>query len=322
MMKIGTRFALAGTLLLLFMGAAGCERQKSDANEHWIFYVNKENTKIVAAPYEPKEPAVEPKEMIEGMLARLGEDPESLNYRKPLSGAVQLLSWDLDGGHLKLAFSSDYSQMDNVTEILCRAAYVRTLMQAEGVENISFYVGDAPLLDRKGNPVGVMTAESFIENPGEQINSIQTANVTLYFADAEGDALVKENQVCHYSSNISMEKLVMERLLAGPLGTEGRASLPAGTKLVSVSVLEGVCFVNLDSGFLNQNYDIQEGVVIYSIVNSLAELPNINKVQLLVNGDTSLTYRDSYSFGTLYERNLDFLNAQQGPEEESQQEGP
>ena len=61
---------------------------------------------------------------------------------------------------------------------------------------------------------------------------------------------------------------------------------------MSVSVLDGVCFVNLDNGFLTQNFEIAEGVVIYSIVNSLAELPNINKVQLSVNGDTSSVYRE------------------------------
>ena len=66
--------------------------------------------------------------------------------------------------------------------------------------------------------------------------------------------------------------------------------------------------MNLDEGFLNQNYEIEEGVVIYSIVNSLAELPNVNKVQISVNGDTKLTYREEFSLGTVYERNLDYLN--------------
>ena len=49
--------------------------------------------------------------------------------------------------------------------------------------------------------------------------------------------------------------------------------------------------------------------MIYSIVNSLAELPNVNKVQLSVNGDTSITHRESFSLGTVYERNLDYVNA-------------
>ena len=310
-MKTGIKTILVGILLLLLLASAGCARRRDPKDGYVLFYVNKEGTKTFYVPYEPEKEvdSMSTREMIEDMLAKLGENPESLEYKRPLAGDIQLMSYKLEGGQLQLTFSSDYSQMDNVTEVLCRASYVRTLMQVKGVENISFYVGDTPLLDAKGNPVGIMTAESFIENPGEQINSIQTAKITLYFANAKGDGLVSEVQECHYNSNISMEKLVMERLLIGPLGNEGRATIPTGTKLVSVSVLDGVCFVNLDNGFLNQNYDIEEGVVIYSIVNSLAELPNVNKVQLSVNGDTSITYRESFSLGTVYERNLDYVNA-------------
>ena len=92
------------------------------------------------------------------------------------------------------------------------------------------------MVDQEGTPVGLMTAESFIENPGEQINTIQTASITLYFSNKAGDGLVKEVQEIHYSSNISLEKLVMEQLLKGPQGKKGRTAIPDGTKLVGGSV--------------------------------------------------------------------------------------
>lgn len=315
-MKTGIKRILVGMLLLLLAAGAGCGRRRDPKEGYVIYYVNKEVTKTVSVAYEPDIPpeSMSPQEMIEDMLGKLAETPESLEYKKPLAGDIQLMAHKLEGGQLQLTFSSDYSQMDNVTEVLCRACYVRTLMQVEGVDYITFYVGDTPLLDAKGNPVGIMTAESFIENPGEQINSIQTAKITLYFANDQGDGLVSEVQECHYNSNISMEKLVMERLLAGPLSSEGKATIPAGTKLVGVSVLDGVCFVNMDNGFLNQDFDIEEGVVIYSIVNSLAELSNVNKVQLSVNGETNLIYRESFSLGTVYERNLDYVNTSESSE--------
>ena len=34
-----------------------------------------------------------------------------------------------------------------------------------------------------------MTAESFVENPGEQINAIQTTTLTLYFSNRDGDEM-------------------------------------------------------------------------------------------------------------------------------------
>ncbi len=305
-------FAFLSVLTLLAL-MAGCGRKKDERPQYSIFYLNKEQTKLVPVAYEPEQKDSE--EMIQDMIRKLGENPESVDYRNPLGGQAQILSWSLSKGQLQLNFGSEYYQMDQVSEVLCRAAVVRTLIQAEDVDFISFYVGDGPLMDAGGTPIGLMTAESFIENPGEQINSIQTATITLYFADKNGKGLIQETQKRHYNSNISLEKLVMEQLIKGPIGSEGMSAIPSGTKLVSVSVLDGVCFVNLDEGFLNQNYEIEEGVVIYSIVNSLVELSNVNKVQISVNGDTSITYREKFSLSTVYERNLDYLESAEKAEE-------
>ena len=176
-------------------------------------------------------------------------------------------------------------------------------------------------MDANGTLIGLMTAESFIENPGEQINNIQTASITLYFANKKGTKLVQEVQEVHYSSNISLEKLVLEQLLKGPSGKKMRSAIPDGTKLLGVSVSEGTCFVNLNEGFLSQNFDVSEPIVIYSIVNSLAELPNVNKVQISVNGDNSMVYREKYKLSDVYERNLDYLDGSAKTQEEQIKEG-
>lgn len=76
---------------------------------------------------------------------------------------------------------------------------------------------------------------------------------------------------------------------------------------MSVVTKDGICYVNLDETFLNQIYNVTADVTIYSIVNSLAELSNVNKVQISINGDTSTTYREKFAFSTVYERNLDLV---------------
>lgn len=65
--------------------------------------------------------------------------------------------------------------------------------------------------------------------------------------------------------------------------------------------------MNLDKGFLGQGYDVLEMVPVYSIVNSLTELPGISKVQILINGETNITYQESIRFETIFERNLDMI---------------
>ncbi len=318
-MRVGRRMLVLISMLFLFGLSAGCGDSPKEAYDYYIYYLNADRTKTVAVGYQPN--AEDNKELIQELLGEILWEAKGAAYQRAIPKDVRIDSWKLEDGQLCLYFNSAYLEMDNIEEVLCRAAVVRTLIQPEGVDCISFYVGDGPLLDEEGKPVGLMTEESFIENPGEQINTIQTANITLYFSNAKGDALLQEVQEIHYSSNISLEKLVMEQLLKGPQGDKGRSAIPDGTKLVSVSVLDGVCFVNLDEGFMSQDYEVAEPIVIYSIVNSLTELTNVNKVQISVKGNTNLTYREKFELSSIYERNLDYLDGSAKTQESLLEEG-
>ncbi len=118
---------------------------------------------------------------------------------------------------------------------------------------------------------------------------------------------MKETRKVHYSSNISLEKLIMEQLLVGPEISGAKSAIPTGTKLISVSLVDGVCYVSFDETFKNQDYSVNEAIVIYSIVDSLSELSSISKVQISVNGDTSGVYRDNFKLADMYDRNLDYV---------------
>ena len=227
--------------------------------------------------------------MIEEFFAALSSDPDNVEYRKPIPNDVEITKYSLDGALLTIYFDVDYLNMKEVEEVLCRAAVVRTMTQISGIDCVSFYVDEKPL------------------NPGEQINTIQNTNLTLYFSNQAGDGLVKETRRVHYSSNISLEKLIMEQLLEGPESKNARSAIPSGTKLMSVSLVDGVCYVSFDENFKNQDYSVNEAIVIYSIVDSLSELSSISKVQISVNGDTSGVYRDSFKLADMYDRNLDYI---------------
>jgi germination protein M len=174
-------------------------------------------------------------------------------------------------------------------------------VQINGVSYVSFTVEGEAYRDKSGGVVGSMSADSFVENPGEQINSSIETTLTLYFASEDGTHLVAETRDVHYSSNISLEKLVIEKLTSGPK-TEGLlATIPTGTKLITLSVVDGVCYVNLDDTFRNQNEEISEQVVLYSIVDSLTALESVDKVQISINGDTSGKCRYNYDLSAMYE---------------------
>lgn len=289
-------------VLTVFMSA--CEQEEQIDGYH-IEYLNNAKDAIVKVPYEPKN--TEKNALIEEFLIVLWSDSENVDYRKPIPNDVELINYSLDGAMLTLWLDKDYNKMNEVEKVLCCAAIVRTMTQVEGIDCVTFYVGDSQLTDAQGNLIGTLYADSFVENPGEQINSIQDTTLTLYFANKAGDGLIAETRNVHYSSNMSMEKLIMEQLLSGP-ETEGlKSAIPSGTKLVSVSLVDGTCYVNLDATFKNQDYAVMEPIVIYSIVNSLSEVSSISQVQISVNGDTSGAYRDAYQLSEMYVRNLDYV---------------
>lgn len=291
-------------LLVLAMNLLGCKPDGEIEGYH-IEYLNNTKDAIVKVPYEPK--SVEQIELIEELLILLWSDSGSIEYRKPIPNNVELVNYSLDGAMLTLWLDEDYYEMQQVEKVLCCASIVRTMTQIDGVDCVTFYVGDSQLTDAQGNLIGTLYADSFVENPGATINSIQNTNLTLYFANMDGDALIAETRNVHYSSNMSMEKVIMEQLLDGPDMAGLKSAIPSATKLVSVSTVDGTCYVNLDSGFKHQDYSVKEPVVVYSIVNSLLEQANISQVQLSVNGDTSGVYRDSFKLSEFYVRNLDIV---------------
>lgn len=321
----------------LFLGSTGCGTGRSAKSEYYIYYLNQDMTGLELAAYETETDSGDTEALIDEFLARIREGSDQVEYQRLYPDSVELVEYEYseESSRVCLYFNPAYREMSVVQEILCRQALVETLLQIPDVTGVLFFVGTeavtdsnredyrevcTSLTDANGEQVGVMTLDSFLDNPGEEINDIQIADLTLYFASEDGTSLVRETQhVYYYSSNISMEKLVMEQLMEGPNSSNAQSAIPEGTGLISVSVLDGVCVVNLDDNFLTQNYDIQEPVVIYSIVNSLSELSTVDTVQIAVNGDSNLVYRQDMSLSEFYTMNPDLIT-EEGADVEVDQE--
>lgn len=291
--------------LTLLLSLTGCSQKGQESGEYQVYYLNMDMTKIMPEEYDSSGATGD--ELIAELLTKLGSAPDSSKLRQTIPTNVEVKWFQLNNSCLYINFSEEYNHLTATEEVLIRAAIVRTVLQINGVSLVAFRVNEEPLLTHDGTLVGSMTSDSFVENPGEQINSSVQTTLTLYFSDKEGTELVKETREVHYSTNISMEKLVLEQLIEGPKKTKAVATVPSGTKIISVSTVEGVCYVNLSDTFKNQNTFVTEDVLLYSIVNSLTELPGITKVQLSVNGDTKGMVRYTYSLSKMYERNFDML---------------
>lgn len=297
-------------IALILTGVSACGRNEQESGQSYmIYYVNKDVTRVVSEEYTTA--AAKREDQLQEFLGLLRDTAERPEYLSPLPESYQ--GYTLNAGQMNLDFSEAYLEQDPILEVLSRAAVVRTLTQIAGIDTITYSVQDVALTDSVGVPVGVMTADSFIDNAGKEINAYTESAFSLYFANATGDALVKADREVVYNSNISMERQVVEELIKGPGGddeTDGKAGYPTINPAVtvrSVTVKDRVCYVNLSEEFLTPVYDVTPHTVLYSIVNSLVELPGVNRVQISIDGNTDVTYRDGVSLTTLFERNLDLV---------------
>ncbi|MBQ2089471.1 MAG: GerMN domain-containing protein [Lachnospiraceae bacterium] len=290
----------------------GCSKTSKEKGPY-IYYLTAANDGIGQEKCDLKSDTVngQIEEMIEGLSA----DPQSVELKRTIPSSVKMMDYEIDDSTLVLYFNREYSDVGGYKEVLIRAAIVKTLLQIDGIDGISFYVAGSPLVDVNGSLVGIMTADTFIEDFSEDTKELAKATMALYFASADGQALVKRNVDVYYNTNVSMERLIVEHLLQGPENNNVSGNiigtLPSDTKLKSISVNDGVCYVRFDSGFLNGNTAVSSKVMLYSIVDSLTELDSINKVQISV--ETGSTTLDSqiqalgFELNTSYERDVSLV---------------
>ena len=277
------------------------EQEELDESIKQIYYINTDETKIVSEDYKMRSTTKD--DVLKEYLEALGTDPKSYAMKKAKPDTVKVEKYDFnkDGG-LSIYFNSDYNNLTGISEVLCRATIVKTLCQIDGVNSIYFYVSEIPLKGYNEKPIGFMDEKDFINNTGSE-----DVFVTVYFSNEEGNALVDSSLKITYDGTISIEQLIIERLIAGPIEENMIQTIPPETKLINVKTKDGICYVDFDEKLLDKLPSIKDEVVIYSIVNSLDELSTINKVQFTINGSSKKNYREGIAFDSTFERNLDLV---------------
>ncbi|MSS64462.1 GerMN domain-containing protein [Lachnospiraceae bacterium WCA-693-APC-MOT-I] len=312
---------ISGMLIVLFSLSA-CNKvgmtEENKESDYKIYYLDNSETKLVSEPYELKEKD-EKKQINEYVKALTSLTPMNIAYKKALPDNVSLyVKPNLDKRQLTVELDSNYLKLKGTSEILCRAAIVKTLCQVEKVNYVEFVVDGQPLKNNNDKPVGFMTEEDFIDNTGGETNYEQNALVTLFFADMDGKKLKETRVKIKYDGTIPVEQLVIEQLIKGPESIKdvqtGQlfATIPQGTKLIKASTKDGICYVDFNDTFLKKRKGLTDETVIYSIVNSLVELPAINKVQFTIDGQTIASYGEGLPFDAAFERNLDIVDSEEG----------
>ncbi|NLA41487.1 MAG: spore gernimation protein GerMN, partial [Smithella sp.] len=121
---------------------------------------------------------------------------------------------------------------------------------------------------------------------------MQNVTLTLYFPSANGDSVVPEQRLVQVNQGEMLEEVIFHQLQKGSLSSDTGAIIPKGTKLLSIGTKEGICTLDLSAEFVDNNPGgtAFEAALINSVVNSLTELPQVKKVQFLINGQKREVY--------------------------------
>ena len=274
---------------------SGCRKKKIDS-EMSVYYLNEDRTGLVKAPYETGKTAkgkkMTDKEicgMAEDILETLRKPSDKIENVPPIPNEVSVQKCELRGSILDIDFNKAYLKVNSLEEKLMRASIVCSLSEIEGVNAVLFTIDGESLKDSDGNSIGLMTEDDFVENTGSSPSAYQTVELTLYFANESGDKLVPQKVSARYSSNLSKEKMIVEKLMQGP-ESGAYPTINPNANLLGVTIKDDICYVNFDSTFLNGEYDILPKLTIYSIVNSLVEGTEATQVQITINGESKAKY--------------------------------
>lgn len=307
-MKRRACFFLA--LLLSLFSLCSCGGGDAKENTVRVFYLNAEKNALLTGEHvlEAESAYGQAGELLDLLEA----DGPDIRYAPPVSGFA-CRDFSIEEGTITVEFSSEYRSMDVITEKLTRAAIVNTLCGVESIRRVTIRVNGALLIDDRGNKSENMTADQFIYNSGSEMLNFERAEMHLYFADAEGKKLVETYRTVVFNGNIPLEKLVVEQIIAGPNGDFNYPTLNENTKIINIVTRDNICSVTFDRTFLQETYPVTPEVAIYSIVNSLTELPAIRQVQIIVEGVEDPVLLETFSFDseTLFQKNTTIVQTRE-----------
>lgn len=298
------------TVILVF-GMTGCgEKTDKQLMSYQVFYINSDGSGLTGKTYQLKDAKQDLVSVIKELINRL-QTPQEESLKNPIDEGIQVVDYQIKENQLSVYFSAGYNNKSGLDEILSRAAIVKTLCQIQEIEYVEFYVEDQPLM-LSGNAVGLMSQESFVDelNPQDQKQSKETV---LYFANKQGNRLKKITTDITYNAVEPIARLLVEQLIAGVSSiqnideTKLQSAVPSKTTLNNLTIRDNICYLDLSRDFEQQDPNVSSEVIVYSIVDTLCELPEVTKVQFSVDGEQKEKYGDLEGFNKPLERNLDLL---------------
>ncbi|HOW02487.1 MAG: GerMN domain-containing protein [Caldisericia bacterium] len=119
---------------------------------------------------------------------------------------------------------------------------------------------------------------------------ITLSSIKLYFYDPKKLELIPIDTNIDFSGDFEkVVKMVIEKLSYAPENSNLRSLIPAYTRVKSVNLSQDLLTITFFPEVVSSEIDsvVKEGATVYSIVNSLTELPDVRRVKIQIEGNNS-----------------------------------
>ena len=283
---------LPAVCILLFAQQAfyASEEQTEEQKQYQIYYIDNSETNLGSEKYEPE------KESVDYMLQYLidnfntGHRDGAARY---LPNDITIETWSMEDNTLTLNLSENYRELGISQEILTRAALVKTFTQFSEILFVNCTVDGEEITDARGEPIGKMSADTFVEVNSLDKDAYRYDTFTLYFADKDGKKLIPETRRVYYRRSIPKARVALEQLANGPMEKGNYPSVSSSSTLRGVVLADGICYADFAENFTEQ---LPEGITpemaVWSVAHTLIANTQVSKVEIMIEGKSEASFGD------------------------------
>lgn len=273
----------AALLLALLLLLSACGRSPdSGSNSIELYFLDLEGKTMVT---ERRTVPDYTDDVLTFAVNELLNGPAAVDHKRAIPENTRLIDIELNGSTATVNLSSEFDTGENLAKLWSRYTLINTVCSVKGIDKTQILVEGKKITSiSSGEPLGKMGKEDIVTDT-TKIES-DTVKAVFYYADSNVMYLVPEEKQVVSKEGEKLELTIMNELLKGPQTKELYAIIPPDVKVLSVETKDGVCFVNLSSEFISKasGGSSAELLTVYSIVNTLCNLKNVDKVQILVEG--------------------------------------
>lgn len=129
----------------------------------------------------------------------------------------------------------------------------------------------------------------------------------LYFLEEQNNKIVSEIREIEIPNNALPAKIAVQELLKGPNKEGLKSAIPKNTELLDIKVQNELVKVNFSKEFFELNDISSKNLAIISVVNTLTDLPDIDKVSIMLEGKDLLS-SDGKPYGPLTRKSLNKID--------------